>query len=259
MKCAEQVLKQIFAKQHEQHHVPTVKILTIWYGANDAAPAPSPQHVPIDRYKANLGHIIQMVKSSASAYYSPETRIILITPPPVNTKQWLKPESPRVFETTRSYAEAVKEVGEKENVPVADIWTQMFDGAGRSEEGCEKYLSDGLHLNSDGYNVRANLVLGCQVCSHISKVVFKAIVDIVESAYPELDPTESQAKLQNVFIPYGRSFFELIFCGTLMLCVRQLGSSECTESKTVFGETESADLVVVVRTVSIDCNLADLR
>lgn len=92
-----------------------------------------------------------MVKSPTSAYYSPETRIILTTPPPVNTKQW---GSDRVFETTRSYAEAVKEVGEKENVPVADIWTPMFDGAGRSEEGCARYLYDGLHLNSDGYNVR---------------------------------------------------------------------------------------------------------
>lgn len=97
-----------------------------------------------------------MVKSPTSAYYSPETRIILITPAPVNTKQWNKPDSPRVFETTRSYAEAVKEVGEKENVPVADVWTKIFDAAGRSEEACEKYLSDGLHLTSDGYNVRAN-------------------------------------------------------------------------------------------------------
>jgi hypothetical protein len=98
-----------------------------------------------------------MVKSPTSAYYSPETRIILITPPPVNTKQWNRPDSPRVFETTRSYAAAVKEVGEKENVPVADVWTKIFDAAGRSEEACEKYLSDGLHLTSDGYNVCANL------------------------------------------------------------------------------------------------------
>ncbi|KAG0705027.1 SGNH hydrolase-type esterase domain-containing protein [Suillus ampliporus] len=180
------VCEQIFAKQHEQQHVPQIKLLTIWYGANDAAPAPSPQHVPRDRYKANLSHLVQMVKSPTSAYYSPETRIILITPPPVNTKQWNSPDHPRVFETTRLYAEAVKEVGEKENVPVADIWTPIFDGAGRSEEGCEKYLNDGLHLNSDGYNI-----------------VFKAIVDIVEHVYPELDPTEAHGvRMQSVFVPW---------------------------------------------------------
>jgi len=179
------VCEQIFAKQHEQHHVPKVKLLTIWYGANDAAPAPSPQHVPRDRYKENLSYLIQMLKSPTSAYYSPETRIVLITPPPVNTKQWDLPDSPRVFETTKSYAEAVKEVGEKENVPVADIWTPIFDGAGRSEEGCEKYLSDGLHLNGDGY-----------------KIVFQAIIDIVERVYPELDA--EGVKLQNVFVPWDQ-------------------------------------------------------
>ncbi|KAG2157409.1 SGNH hydrolase-type esterase domain-containing protein [Suillus clintonianus] len=184
------IFEQIFAKQHEQHHVPQVKLLTIWYGANDAAPAPSPQHVPRDRYKTNLSHLIQMVKSPTSAYYSPETRIILITPPPVNSKQWniFIPDSPRVFETTRSYAAAVKEVGEKENVPVADIWTQMFDGAGRTEEGCSIYLSDGLHLNSAGQNI-----------------VFKAIMDIVEHVYPELDPTnEAHARMQTVFVPWDQ-------------------------------------------------------
>ncbi|KAG2157410.1 SGNH hydrolase-type esterase domain-containing protein [Suillus clintonianus] len=177
------VCEQIFAKQHEQHYAPKIKLLTIWYGANDAGPAPNTRYVPRDRYKANLSHLIQMVKSPTSAYYSPETRIILITPPPVNTKQWSKPESPRVFETTRSYAAAVKEVGEQENVPVADIWTQMFDGAGRREEGCEIYLTDGLHLNSDGYNI-----------------VFKAIIDIVERVYPEMDT----AKMQDVFIPWDQ-------------------------------------------------------
>lgn len=159
IKYSKQICKQVLAKQHEQHHVPKVKLLTIWFGANDAAPAPFQQHVPIDRYKANLSHLVRMVKSPTSAYYSPETRIILITPPPVNTKQWNRPDNPRIFETTKSYAEAVKEVGEKENVSVADIWTSIFDSAGRSEEGCAKYLYDGLHVNSDGYNVCANLLL----------------------------------------------------------------------------------------------------
>jgi hypothetical protein len=153
-----------------------------------------------------------MVTSPTSAYYSPETRIILITPPPVNTKQWIRPDNPRVFEAARSYAEAVKEVGEKENIPVADIWTPIFDGAGRSEEGCEKYLSDGLHLNSNGYSVRENWFLIWQACSPSSKVVFQAIIDIVERVYPELNAESS--KLQNVFAPCV--LLECIFCGMLM-------------------------------------------
>ncbi|KAG1891326.1 hypothetical protein F4604DRAFT_407382 [Suillus subluteus] len=49
--------------------------------------------VPRDRYKANLSHLVQMVKLPTSAYYSPETRMILITPSPMNTKQRGKPKS----------------------------------------------------------------------------------------------------------------------------------------------------------------------
>jgi hypothetical protein len=138
-----------------------------------------------------------MVKSPNSAYYSPETRMILITPPPVNTKQWDRTDNPRVFETTKAYAEAVKEVGEKENVPVADVWTLLFDGAGRSEEALEKYLWDGLHLNSDGYSVRVDWFLIWNVYSPSSKIVFQAIVDTVERVYPELSPE----RMQNVFVP----------------------------------------------------------
>ena len=149
-----------------------------------------------------------MVKSPTSAYYSPETRIILITPPPVNTKQW---GTDRVFESTRSYAVAVKEVGERENVPVADIWTQMFDGAGRSEEGCAKYLYDGLHLNSDGYNVRSNCIQVCsQACSLPSKIVFQSLVNIIDHVYPELNP--EGGKLQNVFMPCVLSGYNFCCC-----------------------------------------------
>jgi hypothetical protein len=179
-----------------------------------------------------------MVKSPTSAYYSPETRIVLITPPPVNTKQWVMPDSPRVFETTKSYAEAVKEVGEKEDVPVADIWTPIFDGAGRSEEGCEKYLSDGLHLNGDGYKVRANWFLIWRDCSPPSKFVFQAIIDIVERVYPELDA--EGVKLQNVFVPCV--LLECVFGRDADAICLQLGPSEPPEPKTISGETERTTL-----------------
>jgi len=159
------VFEQIFAKQHEQQHVPKVRILAIWYGANDAAPAPSIQHVPRDKFKSNLSHLIHMVNSPTSAWYSPDTRIILVTPPPVNTFQW--PE--RVFDATKSYAEAVKEVGVQENIPVADIWTAMWDASGHEEKALSNFLYDGLHLNGDGYFI-----------------VYNSIMQVVKDKYPEL-------------------------------------------------------------------------
>ncbi|KAG1754446.1 hypothetical protein EDB19DRAFT_655133 [Suillus lakei] len=135
-------------------------------------------------------------------------------------------DSPRVFETTRSYAGAVKEVGEKENVPVADVWTKIFDAAGRSEEACEKYLNDGLHLTSDGYNVCAYLN------SDLSSLLTLKIKDRLPGRHGHCRACVSRIR------PYLGST-----CKDAT-CVRTLGSSECTESKTISGETESATLVL---------------
>ncbi|CDO74873.1 hypothetical protein BN946_scf185004.g23 [Trametes cinnabarina] len=161
----EQVLyTPCFATQHEQQHVPKVRLLVIWFGANDAAPPPKDQHVPLDRFRANLRKLLWMVRSPESPRYSPDTRIVLMTPPPVNTAQRERAQrakSPlkeldRDFEMTRRYAEAVGEVGQQESVPVVDLWGKLYDAAGRKEESLEEFLTDGLHLNEKGYAVVFN-------------------------------------------------------------------------------------------------------
>lgn len=162
------VFEQCFATQHEQKHTPTVRLLTIWFGANDACLKPSPQHVPLDRFVVNLKHIVQMVQSPSSAYYSPRTKIILITPPPVSTLQRgadLASRNPplkldRDFNVTKSYAAAVMQVGQEEGVPVLDIWNLLWKACGEHEEGLSKYLADGLHLNKEGYAVSPVVLLG---------------------------------------------------------------------------------------------------
>lgn len=60
----------------------------------------------------------------------------------------------RSFETTRDYAREVARVGEKEGIPVVDVWTKLWEGAGQDERALQKYLYDGLHLNEAGYTVR---------------------------------------------------------------------------------------------------------
>ena len=153
---------QIFATQHEQQHVPKVRLLVIWFGANDAAVPPKEQHVPLPRYKANLAKLIWMVSSPESPRYSPDTRVVLMTPPPVNTLQWSVRQASkdppqnldRDFEVTRTYAEAAKEVAEGEGVAIVDVWTRFWEGAGKVEAELKKYLTDGLHLNGEGYAVR---------------------------------------------------------------------------------------------------------
>ncbi|KAI9056868.1 SGNH hydrolase [Trametes sanguinea] len=170
------VFEQCFATQHEQQYVPKVRILVIWFGANDAAPPPKDQHVPLDRFRANLRKLLWMVRAPESPRYSPETRIVLMTPPPVNTAQRdraQRAKSPpkeldRDFETTRRYAEAVVEVGKQEGVPVVDLWNKLFDAAGRQEAGLEKFLTDGLHLNEKGY-----------------AIVFDELVRTIKENYPK--------------------------------------------------------------------------
>ena len=152
----------MFAKKSERQNVAKVQLLTIWFGANDACLPGEQQHVPLGQYAENLSKLIHMVKSPSSEWYSPETRIILFTPPPLNTHQWIqhlrtRPSPPprdtldRSVEATKAYAEAVIGVGDKENVPVIDTFKLLWDAAGGQEKNLEAYLTDGLHLNEKAY------------------------------------------------------------------------------------------------------------
>ncbi|KAI0648236.1 SGNH hydrolase [Trametes meyenii] len=183
---------QAFATKEEQAHVPKVRLLVIWFGANDAAPPPKPQHVPLERFRANLRKLVWTVRAPESARHSPDTRVVLMTPPPVCTPQRAraqKAKSPpreldREFETTRRYAEAVGEVGREEGVPVVDLWGALYEAAGREEEKLEGFLTDGLHVNERGY-----------------AIVFDELVHTIKENYPEYH----YDNLQSTFI-----YFDLI-------------------------------------------------
>ena len=102
-----------------------------------------------------------MVRSPSSEYYSPKTHILLISPPPVNTHQRVAelasrdPPRPcdREFDFTKLYAEAVVNTAQEEGVAVANLWTVLWEAAGKDERALSAYLLDGLHLNAKGYEV----------------------------------------------------------------------------------------------------------
>ena len=147
-------------------NVPKIQLLTIWFGANDACIPGEEQHVPLPKYKQNLSNLIHIVKDPWSMWYSPETRVILITPPPINPPQWLEflrnngyPERDyfdREFDLTKQYAEACKEVAKVENIPVIDTWTALWEACGHDEKNLSKFMTDGLHLNEKAYKVGAS-------------------------------------------------------------------------------------------------------
>ncbi|KDR81821.1 hypothetical protein GALMADRAFT_240048 [Galerina marginata CBS 339.88] len=183
------VFEQCIAKSRDTF-APKVRMLVIWFGANDACILPSPQHVPLPKFSANLKHMVSLIKSPTSQYYSPSTRIILISPPPVNTlvrRADLEARNPplkldREFEVTRAYAEAAQKVAKEEGVGYVDVWTALWEAAGKEEKGLEKVLSDGLHLNAEGY-----------------RVLYDELMTTIEKDYPELH----YDNLKPVFPPWN--------------------------------------------------------
>jgi len=127
--------------------------------------------------------MVKMIKSPTSPYYSPTTRIILITPPPVNTfrrRADLESRRPpqaldRNFEITRAYAEGVREVALVENVALVDVWSALWEAAGKDERSLGKFLRDGLHLNLEGYRVSTIIIKTWRKVSNI----FSSCVDNV--------------------------------------------------------------------------------
>lgn len=59
----------------------------------------------------------------------------------------------REFEVTREYARAVERVAREEGVAFVDVWSRIWDAAGREEGNLKGFLRDGLHLNAAGYAV----------------------------------------------------------------------------------------------------------
>ena len=62
-------------------------------------------------------------------------------------------EDNRNFDITAQYADAVRALAREEGAVLVDMWTAMWEAAGRDLEGLRPFLSDGLHLTPEGYSV----------------------------------------------------------------------------------------------------------
>lgn len=96
--------------------------------------------------------MVRAIRVPESQWYSPETRLLLITPPPVHIPSMKENiQLARTFDVTKAYAEEVKKVGEAENVPVVDVWSRIWEAAGKNKEVMKGFFTDGLHLGKSGY------------------------------------------------------------------------------------------------------------
>jgi phosphopantetheinyl transferase/lysophospholipase L1-like esterase len=132
-----------------------VKLVLLFFGANDAVLPGFMQHVPLDEYIHNVEHIVHSAQL--------QDKVIVVTPPPID-EYTTGPE--RHARVTKEYAEALQAWCSKHDVPCADVWCAFMDHLGwqpgqplpgdkanpRSQELTELFR-DGLHPVSSGYRI----------------------------------------------------------------------------------------------------------
>lgn len=143
--------------------------------------SPKKQHVPLDKYRANLQAII-----THPAVKAHKPLILLVTPPPINEIHLEAEDLKRNQGLTREqavtarYADAVRSVAaefkDSADVVLVDLWTALMVDAQRRTPGYERgkllgskevgdsaalrdLLVDGLHLTKAGYEIFLKEVL----------------------------------------------------------------------------------------------------
>ncbi|KAJ1901590.1 isoamyl acetate-hydrolyzing esterase [Kickxella alabastrina] len=161
---------------------PTVRLMTIFYGANDSAMKPSWRHVPLDVFSANLRYMVSLVSDPESDYYSPETRIVLVTPPALGERMYevswkgTSEQGVRKNNNTKLYADAVKEIARDFKLPCVDMWTAVEDKVRKfigvdPFDGYDEYFVDGMHFSAKG-----------------NQLFFDLLTQTISSTWPELRP-----------------------------------------------------------------------
>ena len=147
-------------------HQPGIAI--VQFGINDSmidvwkAPPATQPRVSLERYEANLRHFIQTLKSK-------NTRVLLMTPNPLRWTPKLKemygrppyqPEEPDGFNGQLvPYCEAVRRVAHEEGAELIDVQRAFFDEAQKQGVSVDTLLLDGMHPNSQGHRIVADLLI----------------------------------------------------------------------------------------------------
>jgi len=171
-----------------------IRLMTVFFGANDAVQEGQLQHVPLDQYRENLKKIVthEVLKPH-------DPKFILITPPPIceyttqdEDKKKGRDYIQRLAPRTKMYADTTLAVGKELGIPVANLWEAFMNYAGGLQgdkplpgskdipknEKLASLLRDGLHFNPKGY-----------------EIMYEEVMKIILSSYPEFDPE----KLEFVF------------------------------------------------------------
>jgi isoamyl acetate esterase len=112
--------------------------VTILFGANDSS---DHRLVSLKEFEKNLNYMVEKIGHE---------KVILISPAPVYEEK----QKARTNERMRTYAQTVKEVAKKEQTAYVPLFETL------ELKRIKDYLiDDGLHFNSNGYEVLSNLIL----------------------------------------------------------------------------------------------------
>ncbi len=160
----------------------TLKLVVVSFGANDAVLGGGAQHVSLEAFSNNLRRLAVSLQVSG-------TKVILMTPPPIDGYAADPSGMARTAENTKLYAEATQTASRELNVPLADVWTAMMKSVGWTEntEGLPGslryprnsqlagYFRDGLHPVGAGY-----------------RIIYNEIMKTIRENLPEFDPDRMQ-------------------------------------------------------------------
>ncbi|PIA16826.1 SGNH hydrolase [Coemansia reversa NRRL 1564] len=164
------------------------RLCLLAFGANDASLPFSQRHIPLNEFSDNLRQMVALLHDPGSVYYSPDTHILFITPPPISDRMWEKDcklhkiKVDRKNAVTKTYADTVITVAKELDLPYVDIWSAIESAVHNNTDstskvaddldgGYEKYLNDGLHLTDKG-----------------NELLFDLIVKEIHNNWPELNP-----------------------------------------------------------------------
>ncbi|KAJ2666200.1 isoamyl acetate-hydrolyzing esterase [Coemansia sp. RSA 1199] len=166
-----------------------LQLLIILFGTNDSRVEWSEAYNPIDQYAKDLQYFISLLQDPDSEHYSPDARIMVITPPVVGDRKIQELAKSRNTEPewynnrTQTYAAKAIEVAKAANVVYADLHTEMENVVAEYRknisstdvlDGYDNYLIDGIHLNANG-----------------STILFGLIHDTIAKNWPEMIPLTS--------------------------------------------------------------------
>ncbi|OLY80249.1 Isoamyl acetate-hydrolyzing esterase 1-like protein [Smittium mucronatum] len=175
----------------------SVRLVIIFYGAIDASFPGTPSHVPLEEYQRNLLKMVDLLRNPKSKKFSPKTRILLVSPPPISDVM-LKKASAEIGkdctfsnESTKKYSEAAVEFGNKYGIPTINTWDQFMLEI--SNLRSKKFSSPKLGDISDqsyidgSYGFDLLFLDGFHLTNYGNQKLFNLIVKKIIDDFPELD------------------------------------------------------------------------